>query len=266
MTIEQLMDIAKSNRLLPEDQQADFEKRYNELQSKKIDQGFMKIDQDLLHSDLYYKLAINSKVNTGNPPQKVAIPYGFWTLDCEVTQKMWFAVMPNSPANNAIRSLNNAENSPVRNVSWLDAQEFCKALSQKLNENVELLSEEQWEYACRAGGEDSSETCVQQAVSYEDYLTTPAIARSKSPNAWGIYDMPGNVKEWRSNKFEPLDESQKFAENAPLDKTSQQTIAFTRGGSYLEQLNRADFCSIRDRYPVDSRDIKVGFRICVEKK
>ena len=266
MTIDQLLDIAKQNRLLSEDKQADFEKRYNDLLSRKIDQDLMKIDQDLIHSDLYFELAMSSKVNTGDPPQNVTIPYGFWTLDCEVTQKMWFAVMPNSPANSAIHALNNSENSPVRNVSWLDAQEFCNVLSQKLKVNVKLLSEQQWEYACRAGGEDSSETCVQQAVSFEDFQTVPALVRSKSPNSWGIYDMPGNVKEWCSNKFDPLDESQTSAQNAPIDKTSQQTIALTRGGSYLEQLNRADFYSISDRHPVDSRDVKVGFRICVPKK
>ena len=269
MSIDQLMDVAKSNRLLPDDMLADFEKRIKNLQGKSNDiqnSSMQDIEQQILLNDLYFELTWNPKVNTDSPPQKVTIPYGFWTLDCEVTQKMWLAVMPNSPANGAIHALNNSENSPVRNVSWVDAQEFCKTLSQKLKVNVELLSEEQWEYACRAGGEDSTEICAQQAISYEDHLTTPSLARSKSPNSWGIYDMPGNVKEWCSNKFDPLDESQTAAQNAPIDKTSQQTSAFTRGGSYLEQLKISDFCSISDRYPVDNRDVKVGFRICVPKQ
>ncbi|MBQ6616481.1 MAG: SUMF1/EgtB/PvdO family nonheme iron enzyme [Thermoguttaceae bacterium] len=257
MTIDQLMDIAKSNRLLPDDKLADFEKR---MKINIPNSPTQSIDQEMLLSDLYFELTWNPKVNTDSPPQKVAIPNGFWTLDCEVTQKMWFSVMPNSPANNAIRSFNNSENSPVRNVTWEDAQEFCKQLAKKLKVNVELLSEEQWEYACRAGGAESSETCAQQAVSFEDFLTVPALARCKSPNSWGIYDMPGNVKEWCSNDYKSLDESKTPAEN------SQKPIKTIRGGSYLEQIKISDFCSVRDYRAIDSRDVKVGFRICVPKK
>ncbi len=263
MTIEQLMDISKRYRLLSDEEIADFDKKNKRLLEKyndNPDSPMKSVEQKALLNDLYRELTWNPKVNTNSTPQKVTIPHGFWTLDCEVTQKMWFAVMPNSPANNAIRALNNAENSSVRNVSWLDAQEFCKALSQKLNENIELLSEEQWEYACRAGGEDSSETCAQQAVSFEDFLTVPAMARSKSPNSWGIYDMPGNVKEWCSNEYKSHDEPKTPAEN------SQQPIKTIRGGSYLEQIKISDFCSVRDYLPIDKRDVKVGFRICVQKK
>lgn len=254
MTIEQLMDIAKQNQLLPDDKLADFEKRIKNSSSM---QSF---DQKMLHNDLYFELTWNPKVNTKSPPQKVAIPNGFWILDCEVTQQMWFAVMPNSSAYDAIHILNSPENSPVRNVSWLDAQEFCKQLAKKLKVNVELLSEEQWEYACRAGGAESSETCAQQAVSFEDFLTVPALARSKSPNSWDIYDMPGNVKEWCSNEYIALDKSKTPAEN------SQKPLKTIRGGSYLEQLKISDFCSVRDYRAIDNRDVKVGFRICVQKK
>ena len=263
MTIEQLMDIAKQNRLLPDDTIADFENRIKNLQEKSINNPnspTLSIDQETLHYNLYFELTWNPKVNTDSPPQKITIPHGFWTLDCEVTQKMWLAVMPNSPANDAIRALNSPENSPVRNVSWLDAQEFCKELAKKLKVNVELLSEEQWEYVCRAGGKDSSETCIQQAVSFEDFLTVPALVRSKSPNSWGIYDMPGNVKEWCSNEYKSLDKSKTPA------SSSQKSLKTIRGGSYLEQLKISDFCSVRDYRAIDSRDVKVGFRICVPKK
>ena len=260
MTIEQLMDIAKQNRLLPDDTIADFEENIKRLPNSNNPKWMLNVDRETIQNKLYHELTWNPKVNTDSPPQKVTIPHGFWTLDCEVTQKMWLAVMPNSPANDAIRALNSPENSPVRNVSWLDAQEFCKELAKKLKVNVELLSEEQWEYVCRAGGKDSSETCIQQAVSFEDFLTVPALARSKSPNSWGIYDMPGNVKEWCSNEYKSLDKSKTPAEN------SQRPIKTIRGGSYLEQLKISDFCSVRDYRAIDSRDVKVGFRICVPKK
>lgn len=263
MTIEQLLDIAKRKCLLSDYELADFEKEIKRLLEKYNDNPnspMKSVELKALLNKLYRELTWNPKVNTKAPPQKVTIPHGFWTLDCEVTQKMWFAVMPNSPANNAIRSLNNAENSPVRNVSWEDAQEFCKQLAKKLKVNVELLSEQQWEYACRAGGKDSAEACIQQAVSFEDHLTVPALARIKSPNSWGIYDMPGNVKEWCSNEYKSLDKSKTPAEN------SQKPIKTIRGGSYLEQIIITDFCSVRDCCPVDGRDVKVGFRICVPKK
>ena len=263
MTIEQLMDIAKRNHLLSDEELADFEKKIKKQQDNKNDKlksSMRSVDRKQLLNDLYNDLSWNPKVNSNSPPQKVTISNGFWILDCEVTQKMWFAVMPNSLANDAIHALNNPEKSPVRNVSWADAQEFCKALSKKLKVNVELLSEEQWEYACRADGEDSSETCILQAVSFEDFQTVPALARSKSPNSWGIYDMPGNVKEWCSNEYKSLDESKTPAEN------SQKPIKTIRGGSYLEQTKNADFCSVRDYLPIDKRDVKVGFRICVPKE
>ena len=263
MTIEQLMDISKRYRLLSDEEIADFEKKNKRLLEKyndNPDSPMKSVELKALLNDLYRELTWNPKVNTNSTLQKVTIPHGFWTLDCEVTQKMWFAVMPNSPANNAIRALNNPENSPVRNVSWADAQEFCKQLSKKLKVKVELLSEEQWEYACRAGGKDSSETCIQQAVSFEDFQTVPALVRSKSPNSWGIYDMPGNVKEWCSNEYNSLDDPLTPAEN------SQQSIKTIRGGSYLEQAKMSDFCSCRDYQAIDNRDVKVGFRICVQKE
>ena len=119
----------------------------------------------------------------------------------EVTQAQYEQVMGVNPS-----KFKGADN-PVENVSWDDAVEFCRRLSElpaeKAAGNVyRLPTEAEWEYACRAGtttkysfGDDESEFGdYAWYCDNSDEQTHPV--GSKKPNAWGLYDMHGNVLEW----------------------------------------------------------------------
>lgn len=105
-----------------------------------------------------------------------------------VTQKQWKSVMGYNP------SYFKGSNLPVEHVSWYDCMKFCKKAG------LSLPTEEQWEYACRAGSQgpyagtgDLNEMGWHQDVN--DCRSTHPVGK-KAPNAWGLYDMHGNVWEW----------------------------------------------------------------------
>jgi formylglycine-generating enzyme required for sulfatase activity/tRNA A-37 threonylcarbamoyl transferase component Bud32 len=111
----------------------------------------------------------------------------------EVTQEQWQSVMGNNPSISTKRA-----KLPVTDVSWLDCQEFIKNLNSKTNGGYRLPTEAEWEYACRAG----TTTAYSMEVIYKfaNYNGGPAGSTdevgSYKPNAFGLYDMHGNVREW----------------------------------------------------------------------
>lgn len=133
-----------------------------------------------------------------NDQHRVKITHGFWLLETEVTQEMWQRVMGNNPSE--FKGVKN----PVEQVSWDDCQEFCQKLSQKLGQQVKLPTEAQWVYACRAGTTgDYAGDLDSMAWCGEDISSgsTHPVAQKK-PNAWGFYDMNGNVEEWCSDYYD----------------------------------------------------------------
>jgi formylglycine-generating enzyme required for sulfatase activity len=129
-----------------------------------------------------------------------------------VTQAQYEAVMGNNPS----LFQNNPQN-PVEKVSWNDAQAFCQKLSQITGKTYRLPTEAEWEYACRAGtttpfyfgetitGElsnyDASNTYAGEAKGEYRQQTTPV--GQFPPNAFGLYDMLGNVWEWCQDDYHP---------------------------------------------------------------
>ena len=130
---------------------------------------------------------------------RVTLSHGFWMLETQVTQAMWESVMGNNP------SFFKGDKLPVEQVSWNDCQEFIAKLNAHLagtpvapaGFRFSLPTEAQWEYACRAGTTTAyhfGDTLTQQQANFNGNKTKDV--GSYPANAWGLYDMHGNVSEW----------------------------------------------------------------------
>ena len=137
----------------------------------------------------------------GESWQQMLLPQCYYLGKYAVTQEQWQAVMGNNPA----RFKESGLQAPVENVSWEDSAKFCKQAG------LELPTEVQWEYACRAGTTTAfnfSANITPAQVNYHGWFPyqdaaegevrgkTVAVASMNTPNAWGLHEMHGNVWEW----------------------------------------------------------------------
>jgi formylglycine-generating enzyme required for sulfatase activity len=135
------------------------------------------------------------------PQTHVTLSTGFWLGRTEVTQRQYESVIGTNPSTfKAVGS-----DAPVERVSWIDAMKFCEVLNERertagrLPEGYAytLPTEAQWEYACRAGTTgDYAGDPGDMAWYDENSGATTHVVALKEPNAWGLYDMSGNVLEW----------------------------------------------------------------------
>ena len=150
------------------------------------------------------------------PQHEVTVP-PFFMGKYQITQSQWKVVsnLPQidrelEPEPSYFKQDNQKNNLPVESVSWLDAEEFCNRLSGYTGKQYRLPSEAEWEYACRAGtttpfhfgqtitsdlaNYDASRTFADEPKGENRQKTTPV--GEFMPNAYGLYDMHGNVWEW----------------------------------------------------------------------
>ena len=173
------------------------------------------------------------KVPYSEEKRLVHVKNGFWLGQVLVTQEAYTEVMGTNPSHTDTDTGGEVFNLPVNRVSWLDAVEFCKALtalakiSGKLPEHHEfrLPTEVEWEYACRAGtttdyyfGDDPTEL-HEHAWYVVNSLRRIHPVKMKAPNPWGLYDLYGNVREWVGNSFV----------NTLLDESEQDEFRICRG-------------------------------------
>jgi formylglycine-generating enzyme required for sulfatase activity len=127
------------------------------------------------------------------PIHKVQVR-SFWMGVTEVTQAQWQAVMGSNPS----YFKDAGPNAPVEMIAWDDAQGFVRKLEAlEPRRHYRLPSEAEWEYACRAGSKGETYGPVDEIAWVKENSggTTHPVAQ-KRPNAFGLYDMFGNVPEW----------------------------------------------------------------------
>ena len=199
------------------------------------------------------------------PRHQVKITKAFYLGVYVVTQAQYEALMGNNPSHFK------GESNPVEYVAWNDAVEFCKKLSAKTGQTVRLPTEAEWEYACRAGTTtpfNTGETISTDQANYNgnyytygskikgEYREKTVAVGSFAPNAWGLYDMHGNVFEWCQDWYDsyPLDET-----IDPVGVEKGESRVF-RGGSWLSY---ARFCrsAARGRSNPSLRYNYIGFRV-----
>jgi formylglycine-generating enzyme required for sulfatase activity len=127
------------------------------------------------------------------PQHEVTLTKSFYMGKYEVTQEQWVEIMGENPSRLKGRKL------PVSDVSWEDCQEFIKKLNGITKGKYRLPTEAEWEYACRAG--TSTEYSFGAKITPKDAnyyrgIGKPIEVGSYKPNAFGLYDMHGNVLEW----------------------------------------------------------------------
>lgn len=188
----------------------------------------------------------------------------------------------------------NLPDQPVVRVSWTEAMSFCNWLSEQTGERFSLPTETQWEYACRAGTDSAMyygdvnadftrfanladaklsefasdpytvDTPLANPPKYDDWI--PKDARfndgalltvapgAYQPNAWGLFDMHGNVSEWTRSIARPADGQ---------DDSASVARRIVRGGSWRDRPERCT-SSFRIDYPPFQRVYNVGFRVVCE--
>ena len=199
------------------------------------------------------------------PQHEVILTESYWLADTACPQALWKAVTGNNPSR-----FKGAER-PVERVSWEDVQNFIDRLNKAIpGLELELPSEAQWEYACRAGtttpfffGKKISTDQVNYDGNYPyadgekgEYRKETVDAKDLPCNDWGLYQMHGNVWEWCRDWFGDYSDEITIDPAGPSDGRDR----VCRGGSWYDD---AWYCrsAIRDGSEPDFRDFWLGFRL-----
>jgi formylglycine-generating enzyme required for sulfatase activity len=204
------------------------------------------------------------------PAHKVTFRRPFAMAKYEVTQELYELIMGRNPSK--WRGVRNS----VELVSWDEAREFCRKVTQELrrrkllaeSETIRLPSEAEWEYVCRAGtttaysfGDDTEELTHYGWFTGNAKGNDPPVGKKRS-NPWGFYDMHGYVWEWCADAWHPT------YEGAPADGSAWEMPGakerVIRGGSWRD---KADACrsAFRGHRTPDTRSDAIGFR-CVRAR
>ena len=201
------------------------------------------------------------------PPHEVTISKPLYMGACEVTQAQWKAVMASVPWRGETNA-EEGEDQPASYVDWADAVSFCGKLSAKIGKTVRLPTEAEWEYACRAGSKtrfsfgDREGDLKDHAWYVKNSDGKTHAVGQKEPNAWGLYDMHGNVWEWCADWYGEVTYVPGASAVDPKGPESGE-YRVLRGGSWC---NYPAFCrsAYRNRGLPGHRDSNHGFRVVVE--
>ena len=194
------------------------------------------------------------------PQRRVTLTSPFYIGATEVTQDQYAAVMGENPSHFP------GPQNPVEQVNWEDAVAFCKALSQKIGKKGRLPTEAEWEYACRAGSStrfyfsDEDKTLSEYAWYGRNSGDVTHPVGQKRPNAWGLFDMHGNVWEWCGDWFASGYANAKTIDPQKLGAGESRVL---RGGSWNSLVKRCRSAN-RNRNAPKCRNYYCGFRVVLD--
>ena len=215
----------------------------------------IKLDLVLIPAGKFMMGSPVSETDRGNreTQYEVTLTKPFYMGKYEVTQDQWEGIMGNNPS-----SRTKGAKLPVTDVSWEDCQEFIKKLNAKTNNGYRLPTEAEWEYACRAG--------TSTVYSFGDSLTKSdanigggiiKAVGSYKPNAFGLFDMHGNVWECCEDWFGDYPAGLVIDPKGPATGTSPRVV---RGGSFDSPVSLAR-SSMRGVCTPADRVFSQGFRL-----
>ena len=199
-------------------------------------------------------------------PHQVTLTQGYWLADTACTQALWMAVMGSNPS----RFQDDPRN-PVEQVSWNDVQEFLEKLDRRVpGLDARLPSEAEWEYACRAGTTTAfsfGANITPEQVNYNGnhpyaggkkglYREKTVPVASLPANAWGLYEMHGNVWEWCADWYGDYPSTPQTDPHGAV--TGDRRVL--RGGSWFND-GRLVRSADRYCYVPGERNDDVGFRL-----
>jgi formylglycine-generating enzyme required for sulfatase activity len=202
------------------------------------------------------------------PQHPVTISRGFYLGTYEITQGQWRAVMRTNPAAFQQGDPAEAAKRPVESVSWHEAQRFLDRLNTLGAGTFRLPTEAEWEYAARAGTTSpypwqqtppQDKTHANAWANSRSFATTHPVGQ-KPPNAWGLFDMHGNVWEWCSDWYGPY--SNEAATDPKGPATGRERVF--RGGSWYDfpvSLRSAN----RHRHAPDGTYTAIGLRVALDE-
>ncbi len=197
------------------------------------------------------------------PVHAVTISQPFYMSVTEVTNAQYEQFDPAHRALRGKRALSQEDDEAVLFVSWNEAMDFCKWLSEKEGKPYRLPTEAEWEYACRAGtttpfstGETLPFEC-QRAQEF-DWAPKPVSLKvgQTRPNPWGLHDMHGNVEEWCYDIYGPYPSE---PQTDPLGYASGD-MRVSRGGSHNTELKSLRSANRLGALPEDKHWL-IGFRV-----
>jgi formylglycine-generating enzyme required for sulfatase activity len=191
------------------------------------------------------------------PVHHVRISHAFEIGKYEVTQAQWEGVMGNNPSDTKGASL------PVETVSWNDVQQFIKNLNARDYWYIyRLPTEAEWEYACRAGSKGDYAGNIEAMSWHTGNAGHPHPVGRKQPNAWGLFDMHGNVYEWCQDFYysDYYTQSSGVDPKGPTTGSEPDSSRVYRGGGWATD---APHCrsAARGKGEPNTRHLNLGFRL-----
>jgi len=202
------------------------------------------------------------------PPHKVIISQDFYLATTEITQGLWLQIMGYKTGKKKRWQREDWAQLPVSRVDWDSAHDFIEQVNEMDDQyHYRLPTEAEWEYAARAGTTGLRPFDLAEMEKYawvrNNSGDKPMPVATLEPNAWGLYDMVGNVWEWVEDSFD----REYYHVSAVLDpkgpKPARRKVM--RGGSYHCTPERAR-AGIRGSVVRDRSLSVLGFRLAADKK